>query len=467
MKHKFIPLKARKSPAKKVVRTKKKRKGAKAHKKRSNATNYLLYMKRLRDAELLRGDPELADRLILSSRSESPYYSIVLTFRKDCYKRPNARKMLENIMDSHESVLFAGLDLSHVCRYWVLHTDHDRFELHLIVVNLHLTSGKALKLAWKRHFGDRRIFNVWQELVNIIYQLPSPFDPANERLLDKPPKTLSKKLRNDFYEVDRKVAKAIQRSHINDRSGIVKIIEELDGYTAKPRKDYIQVTKESGGSFRLRGRKYKTDFDFQAYYADRDHRADEFCKPETVNQREEDYLRDFQNLIEERRSRLPKDHASPKEGWKPIKQKPVNSKPIKQKTIKHDELRTNKTTVLWSVEAGNSPARKPGPYPRGSHGLTDRNQQRERTQVSKNRRDIHSFARSLRRISFRIKVAKSKMRRYLERREEILDHLTKPSHWALFRRKSRAEPSLRPPERLPEPKREVDSEKRDLSGPAL
>ena len=462
MYHKFINLKANRPRAKKISRRKKSKI---CSKRRSSATQYLLYKKRIKDAELLRGNPTFADRLIVSSRSENPYYSIVLSFRNDSFERPKARQMLFEIMDSYESMLFAGLDPSELCYYWVLHTDHDRFELHLIVVNLHLASGKVLKLAWKKNLGDRTIFKNWQELINIAYQLPSPFDPAHERLLSKPPDKISKDLIDDFYKVDRHIAQEIRQSRITSREEIVKLIEDL-GYKATAGKNYFSVTKNSEGTFRLRGRKYESEFDFLDYYRRRKERSEHFRAKEQVLERENKLIRDYEISIAKRRERLAEEHLKPRQGWKPIHPSTQNTHNIKPKDNTH-EIHRDKEPLCWSVATALASTRLSPRRPRNNDGHADRNQRRKQVEVPTTGGDLQILTRRLRGISLRIKLAKSKIRRYFERRERFFDHLTKPSRWTMFRRKPKIEPILRPPERLREFNRRVDPKKGDIEGPDL
>jgi len=150
------------------------------HGAKGNPFAYLLKKERSVAAEVVRGDPELCWATIRSLSYRQKYTSLVLSCAEQL---PPERE--RQIIDDYERTAFAGRPEEFV-RVWVRHREHGRTELHLVVANVHLPTGKR----WSHYYdrADRRLFKAWQELTNLRHGLASPDAPERVRLADLPGK---------------------------------------------------------------------------------------------------------------------------------------------------------------------------------------------------------------------------------------------------------------------------------------
>ena len=106
------------------------------------APEYLLGRDGMReDATLLRGDPQEVQDLCDSSSYTKKYTSGVLSFEES--NIPESDK--QELMDSFESTLMAGLDKDQYSVLWVEHRDKGRLGHNFVIPNVELTTGKRLQ----------------------------------------------------------------------------------------------------------------------------------------------------------------------------------------------------------------------------------------------------------------------------------------------------------------------------------
>ena len=112
-------------------------------------------------AKVLRGDPELTKALIDSTNFKQRYTSGVLSFAE----KDLTDKTKQEIMNSFEKdALFPGMNQEQYNILWVEHRDKNRLELHFVVPNQELTTGK--RLAPYYHRADMPRWDNWQEVKN-------------------------------------------------------------------------------------------------------------------------------------------------------------------------------------------------------------------------------------------------------------------------------------------------------------
>lgn len=223
-----------------------------------NPFDYLLHSKRSVPARLLRGDVQATLALIQASDFRQRYTSIVLSFEKDV-----SEEIQDEIIDSYEVTAFAGSTPEDFARVWVRHQDKGRTELHCVVANVHLPTGK--RWAHYYHYAQQNLFRTWQELINLKYGLASPYAPERSRLRNLPGKIPAKK-KEIFNYLDNKICAAIESGDAETRDDIVKLIQR-EAFEAAPKKQYICVRPVgSDDSFiRLKGIKYREGFDYNIY----------------------------------------------------------------------------------------------------------------------------------------------------------------------------------------------------------
>jgi hypothetical protein len=228
-----------------------------AHGSKGNPFAYLLERKREVAAELLRGDPVFCLATIRALRFRQKYTSVVLTFAEEL--TPERERQ---IMDDYERVAFGGR-AEEFTWVWIRHREHGRTELHLVVANVHLPTGKR----WSHYYdrADRKLFKAWQELTNLCHDLASPDAPERMRLADVPSRKLPAEKKALFEKLDKLVCEGVARGRIQTRVDLVRTLE-AEGFEVRLSRNFIAV-KPSGSeekALRLRGKKYGEEFTREA-----------------------------------------------------------------------------------------------------------------------------------------------------------------------------------------------------------
>ena len=210
---------------------------------------------------VLSGDVKVANVLIKNSRFKQRYISLVLSFEESI-----AEEKAFKIIESYERCAYVGIDDSKIVRVWVLHQEHDRTELHCIVVNSYLRDRQP-DLRWQHAYVnvDHMLFKSWQELINVEYDFQSPDDPASRRLRSHPYSPLSEQDHQIFKEVDLAICREIQSGKITSRNDILEYLKQT-GYQTNPKPSKIGIRSPETGRYYvyLEGQKYDESFDLNA-----------------------------------------------------------------------------------------------------------------------------------------------------------------------------------------------------------
>ena len=221
----------------------------------SGPVDYLLGKDRNREnAKTLRGNPEQVKELIDGLSFARNYTSGCLSFaEKDI---PENQK--QELMDSFQDMLMAGLDRNQYDILWVEHKDKDRLELNFLIPNVELSTNKRLQPYYDKN--DRLYVNSWQQIANDSFKFKDPHDPANKRF------TVTAK---DLPEDKKLAVSMITTSLVNEVSlGEIKnrddVINKLQMYGLKIARETnlsISIKDPSGGkNIRLKGALYERDF---------------------------------------------------------------------------------------------------------------------------------------------------------------------------------------------------------------
>lgn len=255
----------------------------------SGATEYLLGRDGMReDATLLRGDPQQIQDLCDSSPFTKKYTSGVLSFEENDI--PELQK--QELMDSFESALMAGLDKDQYSVLWVEHQDKGRLELNFVIPNVELTTGKRLQPYYDA--VDRPLVNAWKECANYQYQFSDPNDPEKTRFLVTP-RDLPQSKQEAAEALNQFISSGVQGGFIKDRSGIVNALETQGFTVARQTASSISIADPDGGrNIRLKGALYEQNFrvgeDPQSEYRD--------VKRDYQEQRSAEYERNSRSLSE-------------------------------------------------------------------------------------------------------------------------------------------------------------------------
>lgn len=149
-----------------------------------SAFSYLLNEDRVKagTAKLIYGCPEsitfLTEQRMKSSnyRGGALYTSGVLSFSAD-EKLTNSQ--LVKIAKGFENTMFTNLDHSRFNRAWILHTDKERTELHFVIQNLDLETGKAYTPYVEKR--DLARVNAFKNRINKVYKLADPNEKSENR----------------------------------------------------------------------------------------------------------------------------------------------------------------------------------------------------------------------------------------------------------------------------------------------
>lgn len=149
-----------------------------------SAFSYLLNEERVKagTAKLIGGSPEsitfLTEQRMKSSnyRGGALYTSGVLSFSAD--EKPTNSELIQ-IIRGFENTIFTNLDQNRFNRAWILHTDKERTELHFVIQNLDLETGKAYTPYVEKR--DLARVNAFKNRINKAYKLADPNEKSEHR----------------------------------------------------------------------------------------------------------------------------------------------------------------------------------------------------------------------------------------------------------------------------------------------
>jgi hypothetical protein len=189
--------------------------------------------------ELLSGNPDTTRELLKqASRFTKAYTYGCLSFEEE--NIPHGQKQI--LMEGFEKTLLAGLDPDQYDIVWIEHRDKDRLELNFHIVNMELTTGKALTPYV--HSRDIKRIDSWKCIVNDTYGFTDPNDPSKRRtfsLGNNPPprQELMKQVDNYLFEL-------AGEGELNNQEDVINALNAIDGVT-------VTRNTKSSISFKLEG----------------------------------------------------------------------------------------------------------------------------------------------------------------------------------------------------------------------
>jgi hypothetical protein len=210
------------------------------------------------DAEILRGDVEQQKLLIDSLEFKRQYTSGCLSFEE----APDhlTIKQKNEIMDSFEETITAGLDVDRVSFAWVEHRDKGRLELNFVIANVDLEHGRLFQPYI--HSQDKTRVNAWKDIQNIDYDLSDPNDPIRKRLMaqrDNLPRA-TKEAREAITEG---LKSMVANGLITNRNEVIQTLQDGGFEIARETDKAISIKNPSGGiNIRLTGGLYERAFRF-------------------------------------------------------------------------------------------------------------------------------------------------------------------------------------------------------------
>lgn len=210
--------------------------------------------------EVLRGDPDMVERLIDSSSNEWKYSSGVVAFgNTDSPTEDEVR----DVMDDFEKTFFAGLEPDQYSCLWVRHTHEGNTELHFVIPRLELSTGKALNPFPPGHM---KMSDAWRDKWNHEKGWERPDDPARMRLVKRPGHELKLNQSEDPRgEITAWLVDRIVDGQIENRADLVASLSEI-GEVTRQGKDYVSVRPEGfAKALRLKGAIYGQDLERERF----------------------------------------------------------------------------------------------------------------------------------------------------------------------------------------------------------
>ena len=211
---------------------------------------------RIPPPEVLRGDPELTERLIDSSNNRWKYTAGVVAFGDD--DNPSDEE-IQVVIEDFEKTFFAGLERDQFDILWVSHTHEGNQELHFTIPRIELTTGKALNAFPP---GYERMADAWRDKWNLSKGWARPDDPERAQIVRLPKHVLKLgQATNDIRtDLTNWLVARIEAGMIANRDDIVASLSEV-GEITRQGKDYISVKPEGfEKAIRLKGVIYAADF---------------------------------------------------------------------------------------------------------------------------------------------------------------------------------------------------------------
>ncbi len=188
--------------------------------------------------EVLRGDPDLVCDLIDTTSRKWRYTSGVLSWAPEDKVTPEDEKQL---MDSFESVAFAGMEPDQYSILWVRHSHAGHHELHFVIPRTELRTDKAFNPCPP---GWDKQYNPWCELHNRRHEWARPDELKRARLVS-PGSSIQSYKAGNASEVRKTVTEAlvqgVEAGLIHNRQDIVKTLEDFGFTVPRKGKDYITI----------------------------------------------------------------------------------------------------------------------------------------------------------------------------------------------------------------------------------
>lgn len=231
--------------------------------KASGVFNYLLKDSKepdgqRKDAELLRGDVVNQSILIDSLDFKQKYTSGCLSFSE----RPDevTEQQKNELMNSFEETIRAGLDSDRIAVTWVEHRDKGRLELNFVFANVDLKHGRAFQPYV--HSQDKKRINAWKDMANIEHGFKDPNDPANKRLMAQRD-NLPRDIKDARQAITDGLQTLVAEGVIKSRDDVVQSLKDGGFEIARETDKAISIKNPNGKrNIRLTGGLYERDFKF-------------------------------------------------------------------------------------------------------------------------------------------------------------------------------------------------------------
>ena len=130
----------------------------------------------------------------------------------------------QEIMQSFEKTLLAGLERDQYDITWIEHRDKGRLELNFIIPNVELSTGKRLQPYYDK--ADRPLVENWKQVTNFEYGLSDPHAPEKRQSISIQ-NSLPKDKKELVTEITESLFDEIKRGAVTDRKDVINHLENL------------------------------------------------------------------------------------------------------------------------------------------------------------------------------------------------------------------------------------------------
>lgn len=254
-----------------------------------------------RDAEILRGDVVNQSILIDSLDFKQKYTSGCLSFAESPEEVTQEQK--EQLMDSFEETIRAGLDSDRIAVTWVEHRDKGRLELNFVFANVDLKHGRAFQPYV--HSQDKKRINAWKDMANIEHGFKDPNDPLNKRLMAQRD-NLPREVKDARQAITEGLTALVAEGVIKSRDDVIQALTDGGFEIARETDKAISIKNPNGKrNIRLTGGLYERDFKFS-----REVQAEVRQDSREYRQRAEQRYADAQRLYDSETARKREYHQS-------------------------------------------------------------------------------------------------------------------------------------------------------------
>lgn len=183
--------------------------------------DYMLGKDRDREgAILLSGDPDLTARIADNLDFQNRYTVGVLSFEESDLEE----RQKQEIMQSFEDTLLAGLERDQYDITWIEHQDKGRLELNFIIPNVELSTGKRLQPYFDQ--ADRPLVENWKQVTNFEHGLSDPHAPDKAQAIKVlNSQNLPESVKEIKQQIGTVIAEQISEGNIQNRQDVVKTLE--------------------------------------------------------------------------------------------------------------------------------------------------------------------------------------------------------------------------------------------------
>lgn len=210
-------------------------------------------------AELIRGDIATTKKLIAATKYAQKYTSGVLSWSEN----PDSMRpeQINQVIESFQNMVCAGLSSERINWLWVKHQDKGRLELHFVIPNVDLITGRRFAPYYDR--SDRPLYRAWERYTNALYGFTNPADPMLKRKTVIAP-YLPENKQKALALINSRINILAKAGQIQSRKDVIHDLETIGLEISRAGKDYISIRDKSGKKLRLRGGYFEESFHIPA-----------------------------------------------------------------------------------------------------------------------------------------------------------------------------------------------------------